>query len=294
MSHLDHLIDGDRARVVFHPPRIEDSTEIGSAEGPVLAVAGMRYIQDETHRRAWSMPTILDLAGDDVESIVVLETADEISERRARAARGELVFPDQPGNAMEIEDALDHLAALIAREPDKRIIRGRQRQLRAQFDDIADQIEMASSKRKYVLTRALTGGDFHPWETRDPLVYRIGTVRPLPADFEIDPSLRRDRARRLEESVRIFGEAEREVRCLLSALRADGFDVRRPHPNAQEIRSRYRQGRTAVDIGLAPSSNGLWQVVRIPPDNKTKSKVLNKVMARGEWERLETALKEML
>jgi len=294
MTNLDHLADGDRARVFFNPPRLEDSTEIRSAEGPVLAVAGMRYIQDETHRRAWSMPTILDLAGADVESIVVLETSGEIAERRAREARGDLIFPELPTDAVEIEDALDHLAALIAREPDKRIIRGRQRQLRAQFDDLADLVSLAAAKRQYVLTRALTGGDFHPWETRNPLVYRIGTVRPLPADFELEPEQRRDRARRLEEAVRIFGEAERETRAMLSALKAAGFDVRRPHPNAQEIRSRYRVGRTAVDIGLAPSSNGLWQVVRVPPDNKTKGKVLAKVMARGEWERLEAALTELL
>jgi len=290
MLNLDHLSDGDRARVFFDPPRVEDSIEINSAEGPVLAVAGMRYIQDETHRRAWAMPTILDLKGADIVSVEVIETADGIVRRRAEVARGELVFPDPPADPGEIEDALDHLAALIAREPDKRIIRGRQRQLHVQFDDIADQISLAASKRQYVLTRALTGGDFHPWETRDPHVFRNGTVRPLPADFEPDPAARRDRPRRLEEAVRIFGEAEREVRSLLSALRAQGFDVRRPHPNAQEIRSRYRQGRSAVDLGITVTGNGLWQVMRVPPENKTKGKVLRQVMARGEWERLEAVL----
>ncbi len=294
MLNLDHLADGDRAQVIFNPGRVEDGVEIHTAEGPVLAVAGMRYIQDETHRRAWAMPTILDLSGADVESVVVLESADEIARRRARNARGDLVFLDPPTDSTELEDALYHLAALIAREPDRRIIRGRQRQLRAQFDDTADLVSLASTKRQYILTRALTGCDFHPWETRDPRVFRIGTVRPLPADFEPGLIARRDRARRLEESVRIFGEAEREVRRLLSALRARGFDVRRPHPNDQEIRSRYRQGRTSVDLGLMPSANGLWQVVRVAPDNKTKAKVLSKVLARGEQERLAEALTDLL
>ncbi|MFG6572154.1 hypothetical protein ACGYLO_11170 [Sulfitobacter sp. 1A13353] len=290
MANLEHLADGDRARVIFNPPRFENSIEISSAEGPVLAVAGMRYIQDETHRRAWAMPTILDLAGADVESVEVLEAADEIACRKACEARGDLVFPDLPDDPVEIEDALDHLAALIARETDTRVIRGRQSQLLAQFNDIAEHISLAATKRKYVLTRALTGGDFHPWETRDPHVFRNGTVRPLPADFELEPAARRDRPRRLEEAVRIFGEAEREVRNLLSALRAQGFDVRRPHPNAQEIRSRYRQGRAFVDLGLAPNANGLWQVIQIAPENKTKAVLLRKVLARSEKERLQTAL----
>ena len=98
---MDHLADGDRARVIFNPPRFENSIEISSAEGPVLAVAGMRYIQDETHRRAWAMPTILDLAGADVESVEVLEAADEIARRKACEARGDLVFPDLPDDPVE-------------------------------------------------------------------------------------------------------------------------------------------------------------------------------------------------
>ena len=102
-----------------------------------------------------------------------------------------------------------------------------------------------------------------------------------------------DRGHRLEEAVRIFGEAERETRGILSALKASGFDARRPHPNAQEIRVRYRSGRASIDIAVRPSANGLWLVERIAPDSKTKARLLERILAGGALVELRKVLADI-
>lgn len=142
-----------------------------------------------------------------------------------------------------------------------------------QFHDIADLVELAQRKRTYILKSSLLRQDFHPWEWPDDRVDRKDTVRPIPADFWLDRRTRQDRNRRLQEAVALFGEAEREVRVLARSLRAEGYDVRRPHPNAQSILVRVRPGgRTAVDYPVAPTPNGLWQVSRPTPDNQTRAR----------------------
>lgn len=143
---------------------------------------------------------------------------------------------------------------------------------------MADVVALAKTKRSYILTRAIVGADFHPWLTRDDRVFRNGTVRPLPADFEFNRKRRDDRPARLEQSVRIFGEAERETRVLAGALRRLGYDVRRPHPNAQELYIRLSAGRMTADVVAAPSQNGLWTCAPRPADNKTKAKAIARLV----------------
>jgi len=98
-------------------------------------------------------------------------------------------------------------------------------------------------------------------------------VRPLLADFETNSLKRKDRKRRLDEAVRLFGEAERETRQLLSALRKSGWKADRPHPNAQEVRVRILVGRSRAVFLCAPASNGPWSL-RAVPQNKGEHKAL--------------------
>ena len=289
MVDLKELKQGDRVRVTFDPPRREDGQEITVGEGELQVVAGLHFLLDELHRRAWSAPTPLNLDAADVKRVELLQDRAAVQAERQARRRGAIVLPSMARTSVELREDLDQLAALICEAPD-RGIHSRKEQLTLQFDDVADLVALAQSKRTYIITRARLGRDFHPWEERDPRVHRISTVRPLPADFEFDRDLRMDRSARLDQSIKIFGEAERETRRYLSCFRAAGFDARRPHPNAQEIRLRYREGRRAVDLGVAPGRNGLWSVRQLAMENKTKSRVLQRVLRRGEFQRAAEAL----
>jgi len=282
-SLLDAVSDGDRIEVRFEPPILEEGVgEISHARGPVRRIVGRTYLMDELHRKSWSMSPCLELDTPSLREVTLLASADEIRSERAREARGEILFPDDPSTAQELEEQLSDLAEIIHGCPDRR----RAASLKLQFDDKADLVELAQRKRNYLLCRARLGEDFNPWTWPDDRVYRNETVRPLPSDFLLDRKLRGDRARRLEEAVRIFGEAEREVRKIASALTAMGYEVRRPHPNAQELRLRFRSNRVAVDLAVKCSANGLWQVEAHPGQNKTQARLLRRILREGALEKL--------
>ena len=279
----DALDPGDLVRVTFDPPCQDgDHGPIHEAEGTILRVAGRIYLQASSHRTAWRMPAVLDLNGTH-RRIERIETAAAIATRRAAARRGAIVFPDPGTTAAAILAQLDELAALrIAADAAGDATRGDE--LRHQLDDLADRVALAKRKRVYLLHRARIG-DFHPWLTRDPRVMRIETVRPLPADFEPDPALRRDRPRRLEEAVRIFGEAERETRRLASLFAAAGYHVRRPHPNAQELLLRITLSPSMrADVRLVASANGLWSAAPAPAENKRKARAVARLVREGHVE----------
>ncbi|WP_299654255.1 hypothetical protein [uncultured Jannaschia sp.] len=280
----DHDLDpGDLVRVTFDPPC--DDAEHGpirEATGTILRVAGLVYLQASSHRTAWRMPAILDL-NRTTRRIERLDTAAAQRARQAAARRGAIVFAGPGTTAPALLSQLDELAGLmlgaeIAGET------ARRDELRHQFDDLADCVALAKRKRTYLLHRARID-DFHPWLTRDPRVMRIETVRPLPADFEPDPGARHDRQRRLEEAIRIFGEAERETRRLASVFRAAGYHVRRPHPNAQELLLRIEMSSSMqADIRLACSANGLWSAEAAPAENKRKIRANARLLRDGHLE----------
>ena len=226
-----------------------------------------------------AMPVIFDLNGSG-RRIERIETAAALRDRQAAARRGAIVFPVPGKTATAILSQLGDLAGLMLGAE----IAGdtvRRDELRHQFDDLADRVALAKRKRAFLIHRARIG-DFHPWLTRDPRVMRIETVRPLPADFEPDPDLRRDRPRRLDEAIRIFGEAERETRQLAAHFRAAGYHVRRPHPNAQELLLRIEMSAAMrADIRLAPSANGLWSAAPAPAENKRKARAVARLVREG-------------
>lgn len=269
---LDSFKDGDRIEVSFDPPlKDPEFGHITSACGILQTLVSRYYLHSDDHRSGWGMAACFDLNGSNLQAATLVEHAFEINEQRRTKARGEIVFKTLPVDAQDVEEQLNALAEMIFVEKDTGFW-GRKRQLMIQFDDIADLVSLAKTKRNYVLLRAIIGGNFHPYETRDDRVYRNTTVRPLPADFEPDRADRINRSARFDQAIRIFGEAERETRQIASAMRSLGYDVRRPHPNAQELIIRFKADRAYADVALAPSSNGLWESKERPPDNKTKAR----------------------
>lgn len=288
---LATLSDGDRVEATFAPPL--DDPDIGPVEratGTLRLIVGQAYLAAEDHRNDLGMPRHIRIDDAPGARLRLVEHAVEIRARRETAARGALVFENSPLTAPEVEDRLDALAEMIETETDDRIIGGRKGQLIRQFDDLADQVALAQRKRSYLRARARLGQDFNPWTWPDDRVMRIETVRPLPADFELDPVARKNRADRFAQAVRIFGEAERETRRLAGLLRRLGYKVRRPHPNAQELRIRVREGKAVADLTAAPSPNGLWEALPCPGQNKTQARALARVLRAGWLDRLRADL----
>lgn len=292
---LGDLGDGDRISVVFKTPvRDPDLGEVSEAEGDLRRIVGLTYLIANSLRKPMRMAPCLDLDADNILSLHRLQTASEIKCARKVAARGDVVFTKNPLTARDIEEQLSTLAEMTLQQGDDRTGKRRKEQLKHQFNDIADLVEMAKTKRNYIFARARLDVDFNPWTWPDDRVYRNETVRPLPSDFEIDPLRRKDRPRRLDEAVRIFGEAEREVRRIASHLRARGFDVRRPHPNAQELRVRMTSGKARADFTVSCSKNGLWEISQTPPQNKTQTRALQRVLRSGAQNTLTDVLSNFL
>jgi len=286
---LDALTDGDRISVAFSPPLQDpDLGSIETAEGELRCMIGKHFLIAHSLRRSWGIPPCIDLPQRQVSRISLLQTASEVKATRAAKARGEIVFPDRPNTAQDLERQLTTLAEMI--EIEERGQGRRSHELILQMNDIAEIVGLAKRKRTYLRARARLGCDFHPWTWPDDRVYRIETVRPLPADFELQPSRRKDRSIRLEQAVRIFGEAEREVRRIASALRRAGYDARRPHPNAQELRVRAAFGTARTDFTIIAGSNGLWRAEPTPPQNKSQDRAQRRVLRSGALQDLKHQL----
>ena len=279
---IHEIRHGDRIRAFFDPAlRDEEHGEVREASGEVMTIVGQVYLASSDHRVRFGMPRMFRIDNARGVSIELLETHGQHQARIRKKRLGELVFLHPPESSDELVDQLNALSEMIASVPDQGF-HSRKSELILQFDQVADMVQLAKRKRNYFLTRARIGADFHPWTTKDDRVFRIETERPLPSDLELDRTHRRDRPRRLEESVCIFGEAERETRQYASLLRAAGYDVRRPHPNAQELLVKISWGsRSKADMTLSCSSNGRWSVGLRPPSNKKETMAARRLEREG-------------
>lgn len=184
------------------------------------------------------------------------------------------------------------IATLAARDnPDDR---RRRDELEVQFYDIADRVALARSKRAYLLARARLGGaDFNPATWPDDRVFRLGTVRTIPADFEPERRRRVDRSRRREQAIRIFGPGEAETRDLGAWLRRAGFDARRPHPNGAwlEVHIAATGRGPSGRILVAPSPNGLREARAMPGDNLAQSRRQARLRCDGSPDAVEAIVR---
>ena len=296
---LSDIQDGDRVEACFDPPiKDKDFGEITKASGLIRTMVGKVYLMADSHRKSWQMSAIVELEEGNTQSLQLIETASDLEARRKVESRGDLVFQSAPSTPEEVEQQLITLAQMMMSQDDKVSRRGRYAQLRAQFDDIAELVSLAGRKRNYLLCKVRLGQDFNPWTWPDDRVYRNETVRPLPVDFDLDSSNRKDRQVRLDQSIRIFGEAEREVRTLASRLRKIGYNVRRPHPNAQQLLISFPQIEGKAELKVLSTDNGLWYADIQPSSNKTEAKAMARLRKSGLIDAfkldLERILKEAL
>lgn len=291
---LDQLSHGDQVEIQFDPPLSSGGADISEARGEIYTIIGHVYLALHDHRTEFGLPMMERIDTLSGLRIRRIETSTERKERLLSNRRGKVVFTTGPETTAELIDQVDTLAQMIAAAPsDGRW--SRRDELKLQFDELCDRVQLAKRKRHYLLERARLGRDFHPWTDPEPSIFRIETVRPLPSDLEIDRARRSDRKQRLAEAVAIFGEAENETRRYASALRALGLDVRRPHPNAQELLVRISWDTKArYDLRFRPSPNGFWELEVTRPSNKGQARLRTRLQREGHLARVQAMIDTVL
>lgn len=287
---LEQLAHGDQVEIAFDPPLSVAGVDVSAARGEIYTVIGQVYIALQDHRSDFGLPVMERIDTHDGLQIRRLESSVERKARLLAKRRGEVIFGTAPRCTAELLDQIDALSQMVHAAPSEGRW-SRRDELKLQFNELCDRVQLAKRKRYYMLERARLGRDFHPWTDPEPSIFRIETVRPLPSDFEIDRQRRIDREQRFTEAIAIFGEAERETRQYASALRALGLDVRRPHPNAQELLVRISwANRDRFDLRFRPSPNGLWQLESAQPSNKGQARLRARLIREGHIERVQAMI----
>lgn len=190
--------------------------------GSYLTIAGMHFVHVRDGSPQGSVAGPFDAAV--VIAVELLRTRDEVVADRRERARGERHIGREPITALDFRWRLESLAEAVAREPESK----RKWELETQFDELADAIVLARSKRRWMLGEAkwkrhsnepptrvdLSGGDLSTANRFEP-----------PRDWDFDPDPRRRRARRpIPPHV---ANDPKSIRNVLKALSAAGFNARR-------------------------------------------------------------------
>ena len=162
-------------------------------EGSLMRMGGMAFLQVRDPSNALRPNVEGPLSRTEIVGYSVLRTREEVMAERFERARGELV----PGYFVRTRDGyearLDRLARAAAMAPSTR-----RRQIENQFDDVADEIKLAKTKRKWLLDVAKWYRHSNQEPTKIDLSGGCMTTamkyeRPRPQDFDPDPKIRRAR-----------------------------------------------------------------------------------------------------
>ena len=212
-AFLESLVARDVVRLAM-----KDGSAI---EGSYLTQAGMHFVHVRDGTPIGKVLGPVD--PDEVASFALLKGRDEVVAEIAERRMGEPV----PGKLVETRDGfqarLERLAAAAAAAPDFR----RRLEIEAQFDDAADRIQLARTKRNWMLAEAKWRR--HSNEEPDRLEMAGGDLtvaarfqRPRPQDFDPDPAMRRRRVP-LPDHV---ASDPRSPHNMMKALRSAGFLAR--------------------------------------------------------------------
>jgi hypothetical protein len=186
--------------------------------GSYLTQAGMHFLSVKADGLLPKVVGPFDV--EDVTSVTVEQSRDEVMSTRRDRLLGERLPGRDPMTAEEIEYRLRRLARASAESAGER-----RSQLHRQFNELADHVTLAKSKRTWMLAEARwsmtsnappTMFDLWGYDVASPSLLR----RPATKDFDPDPVVRRSRDRLpLEVSNDPFS-----VPNMLRRLRRDGFD----------------------------------------------------------------------
>nr|WP_250807561.1 hypothetical protein [Neorhizobium tomejilense] len=187
---------------------------------------------------------------EDVASVVVHSTRDEVMTERRERSLGEILPGRDPVTRDDFEYRLERLAkAVVSAEGQRRT------QLSRQFDELADRIELSRAKRTWLIHAARwslrsneppTMKDLWGQEIASPSLLR----RPSPKDFDPDPAVRRSRDRLPEDIV----ADPRSVPNMLRNLRAAGLKA------VVSLAGDPPWELVSIQVDLAPGRSGRFAV----------------------------------
>lgn len=158
---------------------------------------------------------------DEVESVVVTTTRDEVMEDRRERRFGERLPGREPETRDDFEYRLETLVRAALREEGER-----RSQLLRQFEETADRIALAKAKRNWMIRAGVWASKSNSpptlldlWEADVASPSLI--ARPRPQDFDPDPSARRRRVPYPREAL----DDPLSVPNMTSRLRAQGYDA---------------------------------------------------------------------
>jgi hypothetical protein len=185
--------------------------------GSYMTQAGMHFVGTKAGKGDLIGKVEGPIDPDEVDRVEVLKTRDEVFEDRRDRALGERLSGRDPVTREDFEYRLDRLAKAMASEQG-----ARQTQLLRQFDELANQIELAKYKRAWVIAAAhwsLRSNEpptlFDLWQSdvASPSLMR----RPSPKDFDPDPVFRKTRDRLPDEIISDPNSVPNMLRRLRSA-----------------------------------------------------------------------------
>lgn len=237
------LAPQDRITMHLRGPYEDEGTVYGDTiTGSYLTQAGLHFL---VHAPAGAGGLDSKVLGpfdpDDVLSVVVNKAAAAVIQERRDRARGAPFLTWQPVDRDGFERALYEVGTEIARlrascdgagsVAGARDAFWRAKQLETQFDDLADQIALARTKRRFVIAdagvRLRQGRGFEPAQDCDGPLAAQQFERPLALDFSPDPAVRKDRAARRAERYDTDPVAA-ELDLMRRRLREQGVAARRP------------------------------------------------------------------
>lgn len=213
---IHHSVDPFAGRVQQDRLRVE-MTNGSKLEGSFLSQAGMAFLHIRDGSTQGRVEGPIDPAS--VSKVILLQSRDEIVEQRRIRARGDLIPGTLRRTREGYESRLDALARAAAAAT------GRRRdEIETQFNEVADEIALAKTKRNFLLHVArwnrvsnreptkldLCGGDMTSAER---------FMRPRPQDFDPDPKVRRAR---VPVPAHLAADP-RSVTNMIKALRLAGF-----------------------------------------------------------------------
>jgi hypothetical protein len=180
---------------------------------------------------------------DDVKSLEIVKSRDEVLEDRHDRLRGERHPGREPVTREDYEYRLSVLAKAVAAAEGQR-----RDQLERQFDDVADRIALARSKRQWMLSagrHSLKSNS--PPELADLWMSDVASpsllARPRDQDFDPDPVVRRRKLPLPPEAT----EDPRSVPNVLRAMKAAGLKA------VVQLAGDPAWARAVVQVDLGPS-----------------------------------------
>lgn len=208
---------GCRAQEVLRVRFVDGTVRTGG----YMTQAGMHFI----HQTGAGFPLYGEVYGPistaDVDEVETLKSVEDLQEDRYERSRGERVPGREPVDAQDYRFRLETLAKAIAKAETP----GRKREIRHQFDDVADRIALAGAKRRWMIEEgawALTSnrppdlGDLWFSDVSSPSIIR----RPREQDFDPDPKVRR---RLVPVPAEVLADPTSTPR-VISALKEAGFE----------------------------------------------------------------------